>query len=93
MATEKPKEDRVKEVVDILHSISTLGIPLDSPEVAELRGHFNAYINDGLCWSGSVSFQRFGRIAEVNLPRRADKLIEVKLRVPRAGAGAGADRR
>ena len=84
-STEKPHAERVKETVEILKSISGLGIPLDSPEVAELRTHLNAYIKDGLCWSGSISFLRFGRIAEVNLPRRADKAIEVTLRIPRAG--------
>jgi hypothetical protein len=83
--TEKPHAERVKETVEILKSISGLGIPLDSPEVAELRAHLNAYIKEGTCWSGSISFLRFGRIAEVNLPRRADKAIEVTLRLPRAG--------
>lgn len=83
--TEKPHADRIKETVEILQRIVGLGIPLESPEVAELRTHLNAYIKDGTCWSGSVSFLRFGRIAEVNLPRRADKAIEVTLRLPRAG--------
>jgi hypothetical protein len=82
--TEKPQSERIQETVEILKSIKTLGIPLDSPEVTDLRAHLNAYIKDGLCWSGSISFLRFGRIAEVNLPKRADKAIEVTLRLPRA---------
>ena len=87
MTTEKPKEDRVKETVAIMRSLTELGIPLNSPEVSELREHLTSYINEGVCWSGSISFQRFGRIAEISLPRRADKLIEVTLRLPRAGSG------
>jgi hypothetical protein len=83
--TEKPRLERVKETVEILRGIQNLGIPLDSPEVAELRTHMDAYVKDGICWSGSVSFLRFGRIADVNLPKRADKAIEVTLRVPRIG--------
>ena len=83
--TEKPEADRIKETVEILKNIAGLGIPLDSPEVAELRTHLNAYIKEGLCWSGTISFLRYGRIAEINLPRRADKAIEVTLRLPRAG--------
>lgn len=85
LQTEKPKEDRVKETVSIMKELRTLGIPFNCPEVTELRDRLNAYINEGTVWQGTVSFLRFGRIAEVNLPRRADKLIEIKLRVPRAG--------
>ncbi len=85
MKTEKPVEDRVKETVSILRDIAGLGIPLNSPEVSELKQKLNAYISEGECWEGSISFLAFGRIAEVNLPRRADKPIEVRLRVPRAG--------
>ena len=83
-STEKPVGDRIKEISEILNSFRALGIPLDSPEVQELKGHFNAYVREGLCWNGSISFERFGRIVDVNLPRRADKLIEVTLRIPRA---------
>lgn len=81
--TEKPYADRVKESVEILQSLRTLGIPANSPEAGELKQHLDAYIRDGVCWSGTLDFRRFGRMAEVCLPRRADKQIEVKLRVPR----------
>ena len=85
--SEKPKEERLKESLEIFRSLKTLGIPFDAPEVQELKKHTDAYIHEGICWSGSVSFLAYGRIAEVNLPRRADKQIEVTLRKPRAGAG------
>ena len=87
MKTEKPVGDRVREVVEIMKKLRTLGIPSDAPEVAQLKSHFDAYIRDGECWSGSVSFLAYGRIADVNLPRRADKPIELTLRVPRVGGG------
>lgn len=85
MTTEKPKDECLKESLEILRNIQTLGIPYNSPEVQELKSRLDAYINDGIPWCGTISFRRFGRIAEVNLPRRADKPIEVRLRVPRAG--------
>jgi hypothetical protein len=85
MSSEKPQEDRVKEIMTILHKFHELGIPLDSPEVGEVKVHFNNYIRDGTCWSGSISFAKYGRIVDVNLPKRADKLVEVTLRLPRAG--------
>lgn len=84
--SEKLKEDRLKESLEIFRSLKTLGIPFDSPEVQELKKYVDAYVRDGICWAGSISFLRFGRIAEVNLPRRADKQIEVTLRKPRVGA-------
>jgi len=84
MKTEKPVADRVKETIELMRNIEGLGIPLDCSEVAELRTHLNEYIKDGTCWEGTIDFLRFGRMAEVSLPRRADKTIEVKLRVPRA---------
>jgi hypothetical protein len=85
MASQKPIADRLKETVTILKDILGLGIPLASPEVQELKGHLDAYVKDGTAWQGSISFERFGRIAEVTIPKRADKAIEVRLRVPRAG--------
>ncbi len=86
MKTEKPKEDRVRECVAILRDIQALGIPFHSPEVAELKSHIDAYILEGTVWEGTVNFLAYGRIAEVTLPRRADKPVEVRLRVPRAKA-------
>jgi len=83
MTTEKPKEDRVKETVTILQKFKALDIPLDCDEVKELRQHLNAYVNEGTVWSGTISFRRFGRMADVNLPRRADKPIEITLRKTR----------
>jgi len=85
MSSEKPQADRIQETIAILQKLRELGIPLDSPEVSELKGRFNTYIKDGVCWSGTISFARYGRIVDVNLPRRADKLVEVTLRLPRAG--------
>jgi hypothetical protein len=85
MSTEKPQADRIKETMTILQKFRELGIPLDSPEVSELKGRFNDYIRDGTCWSGAISFAKYGRIVDVNLPKRADKLVEVTLRLPRAG--------
>jgi len=83
MTSEKPKEDRVKEVVTILNKFKTLDIPLDAPEVQELREHLNAYVTEGTAWSGTISFRRFGRMADVVIPRRADKTIEITLRKSR----------
>ncbi len=87
MATcEKPVSDRIKECTTILNDIQGLGIPHFAPEMVKLRTRMNEYIRDGTTWSGTIDFSEYGRIAEVVLPRRADKAVEVMLRVPRVGA-------
>jgi hypothetical protein len=83
MACEKPVGDRIKECAVILNDIKSLGIPEKCPEVEQLRSVMNDYIRDGTTWSGTIDFSAYGRIAEVVLPRRADKAVEVTLRLPR----------
>ena len=73
-------EARVKEVVEILKKLAGLGIALESDEVKELKSHFDAYIKEGECWKGEVSFANYGRIAHVVLPKQANKTIEVTLK-------------
>jgi hypothetical protein len=86
MTSEKPKEDRLRECIAVLNKLTKeLGIPYESPEVQELKGHFDAYIKDGTTWNGTVSFAVFGRIAIVNLPRKATAQVEVTLRATRLG--------
>jgi hypothetical protein len=86
MASEKPKEDRLRECIAVIKKLTNdLGIPYESPEVQELKGHFDAYIKDGTVWNGNVSFTAFGRIAVVNLPRKATAQVEVTLRATRLG--------
>jgi len=82
--SEKPQADRLKESIAVLKKLTIdLGIPYSSPEVQELKSRFDRYIKDGVCWNGSVSFEFYGRVATVNLPRSAKKPIEVTLRAIR----------
>jgi hypothetical protein len=86
MTSEKPKEDRLRECIAVLNKLTKdLGIPLESPEVQELKGHFDAYIKEGTTWNGTVSFAAFGRMAIVNLPRKATAQVEVTLKATRLG--------
>jgi hypothetical protein len=86
MASDKPIGERIKECTTILNDITGLGIPSSSPELVKLRSRMNTYIRDGTFWSGTIDFSEYGRIAEVVLPRRADRAVEVLLRViPKRG--------
>lgn len=81
--TDKPQDDRIRESITILRDIEHLGIPRNSPELVSLREKIDAYVREGECWEGTVNFLRFGRMAEVCLPKRADVPIQIRLRVPR----------
>ena len=79
--SEKPQADRLKESIAVLKKLTVdLGIPYSSPEVQELKSHFDSYIKEGVCWNGTVSFEAYGRVAIINLPRSAKKPIEVTLK-------------
>jgi hypothetical protein len=81
--TEKSYEQRVIEILSVFRNLKSVGIPLNCTEVLELKDYTDAYIKDGICWEGTINFQRIGRMAEVNLPKRADKVVEVTLRKTR----------
>lgn len=80
MISKKPKESRVRESVTLLKKFTQLGIPLTDPGVRELKQHLDEYIKEGTCWQGNILFYRFGRMAEVNLPEKAEDTIEVTLK-------------
>lgn len=84
MAEDKPKEDRLRECIAVLQKLTKeFGIPYTSPEIQELKSRFDPYIADGTPWNGTVSFKVYGRIAHVNLPRRARSEVEVILKAIR----------
>jgi len=81
--TEKPVADRVRESVTLMKKLTQdLGMSKESPEVQELKSHLDDYIKNGTCWTGHIVFSSYGRIADVHLPQKASKPIEVTLRVP-----------
>ena len=83
LITEKPVADRVRETVTLLKKLTNdLGMSMESPEVQELKQRLDAYIKTGTCWKGHIVFSSYGRIADVNLPQKASKPIELTLRVP-----------
>ena len=81
--TDKPVADRLRETITLLKKLTNdLGMSIESPEVQELKQHLDAYIKNGTCWNGRILFSSYGRIADVNLPQKASKPIELTLRVP-----------
>ncbi len=70
---------RLQQTVAVLRKLTVdLGIPYDSPEVQELKGHLDTFVRSGEPWEGSVSFLPWDRMADVQLTRKGN--VEVTLR-------------
>lgn len=75
-------EDRLRQTVSVLRKLTVdLGIPYESEEVQTLKARLNQFVKDGEPWDGSISFEPWGRIADVVLTRKGN--IEVTLRAIR----------
>ena len=81
---DKSKEDRVKETITILKKLKELGIAETEPGYVLTKQHMSKWVHDGEAASYSVEFPRYGRRAELVLPRRADRAASLALKAPKA---------
>jgi hypothetical protein len=63
-----------------MRQIYDLGIPTEYPPVKELSRRLSDYVKTGEPWSGKIKFETYGRVADIILPRKADRQISVVLR-------------
>ena len=78
---EKTKEERVQETVRIMTGLLGAGIRADDPSYALIKSHFDEWIKTGLSWSGSIELPRYGRRADIQLPRRISSAATLNLMV------------
>lgn len=71
---------RIDECLRVMREIKDLGFPSDYPPMKELSKRLSDYIKTGEPWSGKIKFELYGRVADVILPRKADRQITVVLR-------------
>jgi hypothetical protein len=71
---------RIEQCISVIKQIRDLGIPNEYPPLKELSKRMSDYIKTGDPWSGKIKFEAYGRVADVILPRRADRDISVTLR-------------
>jgi hypothetical protein len=77
---------RLEQVMTVMTKLrDDLKLPMGCAAVLELKSRLSDWVKTGAAWSGTIDFREFGRMAEVNCPKNADKLLEVRLRVVRAG--------
>jgi hypothetical protein len=74
----KPQSERVSESITLLKQLRELGVVDTTPSLQVLRNHLNDWIRTGDSWAGKIEFPSYGRIADVLLPRRADRAATLK---------------
>ena len=77
---------RLEQVMTVMSKLrDDLKVPMGCAAVLELKSRLSDWVKTGAAWSGTIDFREFGRMAEVNCPKNSEKLLEVRLRVVRAG--------
>jgi hypothetical protein len=71
---------RIEECLRVMRELYDLGIATDYPPLKELSRRLSDYVKTGEPWSGKIKFEAYGRVAEVILPRKADRDISVVLK-------------
>jgi len=79
----KSKQDRVKESITILKKLKELGIPNNEPGYYQTKRQLDEWIAGGDQWDGRIDFPRFQRRAELVLPVRPDRVVEMTIFAPR----------
>jgi len=83
---EENKKKRLEQVLTVMNKIrNDLKLPMDSTPVKELQSRLSTWVTTGIAWSGTIDFKEFGRMAEVKCPKLPTRMLEVLLRVVRAG--------
>lgn len=72
--------NRLDECLRIMKQVNEFGFPTDYPPRKELSRRLSDYIKTGEPWSGKIKFEVYGRYADIVLPRRTDREIQVILR-------------
>jgi hypothetical protein len=75
--TDKPKEERLKEGISLLKQMLDLVKDNEHPGYVELKTVITQWINDGKAYDGKIEFYDHHRIAEVSLPRSANKAAAI----------------
>lgn len=84
----KPKEDRVREGMELLRGLLKVGIGADEPDFKTLQSKISEWVNTGVQWNGRIDFLDHGRYADVKLPSSKFKSASLAFKVlPRLELG------
>lgn len=82
MPDPKPKEDRVKESIEILKKLRDLGLNDREPGYVLTKQKFSEWVANGEAWDGTIEYPMLQRKAEIILPARADRIASLLLKAP-----------
>jgi hypothetical protein len=71
---------RLEQSIHVMREMYALGFPTDYPPLKELSQRLSDYVKTGEPWSGKIKFETYKKVAEVILPRKADRDISVVLK-------------
>jgi len=83
----KSKADRLKETIHLLRQLGKLGYTDLTPGFSEIQTTLKQWVQDGEKCEKDIDMFKNNRIAELRLPKFADKAATLKLRVIREGEG------
>jgi len=78
---DKTKADRLKETIRILKQLGELGYSDIDVGYKEVKRIMTQWVNDGEKVVTTVDFTRQNRVAELSLPKRADRTVSLHLKV------------
>ena len=82
--TIKPKEDRLKEGINLLKQLKDNGVKDYSLGFIELKDKISEWVKSEDGWEGTISFSDYGRIAEVDLPKYTNRAAGINFKVKKA---------
>lgn len=82
---EKSKADRLKETIHLLKQLGNMGYTDLTPGFPEIKAALKQWVQDGEKCEQDIDMFRENRIAELRLPKLANKAATLKLRVIREG--------
>lgn len=80
----KSREDRLKEGINILKQLRDNGVKEYSLGFIELKTKISEWVSGEDSWEGTISFQDYGRVAEVDLPKYDNRAAGLNFKVKKA---------
>jgi len=77
---DKSKADRLKETIRLLKELQRVGIGERHEGYFEIKTLLSKWVQDGEKAVATIELRNHGRVAEITLPKRADKAASIHLR-------------
>jgi hypothetical protein len=79
----KTQEERLTEGVSLLKQLRETGVKDNGMGFLLVKQQISDWVKTGDAWSGTISFQEHGRVAELQLPKYNNRSADIRLTVKR----------